>query len=78
MLKWRAIRMKKIVEGAVNSLKISIGAAQDDLIALRNKRMEICKGCDFRDKLLERCKKCGCFLKMKTASVSSSCPINEW
>lgn len=41
-------------------------------------RLEICSGCEFYHKPSKRCKKCGCFLKWKTAWRSQKCPIGKW
>ena len=41
-------------------------------------RMDICKQCEFFEPILERCKKCGCFLKAKTMFRSQACPIGKW
>lgn len=40
-------------------------------------RKEICKQCD---KLIElnRCSICGCFMDVKVAIPSASCPDNKW
>lgn len=42
------------------------------------KRMEICNNCEFINKKSQRCNKCGCFLKWKTAWRSQKCPIGKW
>ena len=42
------------------------------------KRLEICEGCEFYHAPSKRCKKCGCFLKWKTAWRSQSCPVGKW
>lgn len=39
-------------------------------------RLAICQGCDFYDG--HRCKKCGCFMNLKTRLRSASCPIGKW
>jgi hypothetical protein len=46
----------------------------------RQRRLEICQGCEFliRGKSHDRCSKCGCFIKWKTALESWHCPINKW
>jgi hypothetical protein len=41
-------------------------------------RLAICEGCEFFHAPSKRCKKCGCFLKWKTAWRSQSCPIGKW
>jgi hypothetical protein len=42
------------------------------------KRFAICESCEFFHKPSQRCKKCGCFLKWKTAWRSQKCPIGKW
>lgn len=41
-------------------------------------RLEICKGCEHFSKLSLRCKKCGCFMKLKTQLEKAYCPIGKW
>lgn len=41
-------------------------------------RLEICKSCEFYILDQDRCAKCGCPLKSKSAWKSSSCPIGKW
>jgi len=41
-------------------------------------RVAICENCEFFNKPSERCRKCGCFLKWKTAWRSQRCPIGKW
>jgi hypothetical protein len=40
------------------------------------KRLEICSSCEYISD--NKCKKCGCFLDLKTSSFSASCPLNKW
>lgn len=42
------------------------------------KRFEICKGCPELIKLTTQCKKCGCFMKVKTKLEAATCPIGKW
>jgi hypothetical protein len=48
------------------------------------RRLEICKGneeyypCDYYFKATGNCKRCGCFVKLKTKFKTQSCPINKW
>lgn len=42
------------------------------------KRMDICKQCEFFEPIFGRCKKCGCFLKVKTMFRTQACPIGKW
>jgi hypothetical protein len=41
-------------------------------------RMDICKQCDFLNKTLIACKKCGCFMIAKTRLEKARCPIGKW
>lgn len=45
---------------------------------LRNKRMDICRSCEFFIKAGSRCQKCGCFMKAKTYLGNASCPVGKW
>jgi hypothetical protein len=52
-----------------------------DEITLQS-RMDICKGCEFWDKLAlngtGRCKKCGCSTWAKLRMATESCPLEKW
>ena len=41
-------------------------------------RLEICKTCDFFRQTTQTCKKCGCFMKLKTTLENAKCPIGKW
>ena len=41
-------------------------------------RLAICNTCSFFDKRLVKCKKCGCFMRLKTTLREASCPIGNW
>lgn len=41
-------------------------------------RLEICKGCEWFRQRTQTCKKCGCFMKLKTTLESARCPIGKW
>lgn len=41
-------------------------------------RLDLCNNCEFYDKEKSRCKKCGCFMLVKTGWSSASCPIGLW
>jgi hypothetical protein len=45
---------------------------------LKEKRLAICKGCDFFNEKKVKCMKCGCFLNYKALLPSSKCPIGKW
>jgi len=53
------------------------GANQLSLDEIRN-RYAICEGCEFFYAPSKRCKKCGCYLKWKTAWRSQKCPVGKW
>jgi len=40
-------------------------------------RYTICKGCEWLSDS-GRCKKCGCFMKLKSRFAAMSCPIGKW
>lgn len=42
------------------------------------KRLAICKGCEFYLKPTGQCLKCGCFMKIKTRIKSLPCPIDKY
>jgi hypothetical protein len=42
------------------------------------KRFNICKGCPELIQLTKTCKKCGCFMQMKTKLEHAVCPIGKW
>jgi hypothetical protein len=42
------------------------------------KRLNICKNCEFFFTPTSQCKKCGCFMNIKTKMSHASCPINKW
>jgi len=44
----------------------------------RNIRYDICKKCEWFFASTNSCKKCGCFMAVKTYMPSQSCPIGKW
>lgn len=44
--------------------------------SLSIERLSICKACEFY--IDERCSKCGCQMRAKTAIATSFCPIGKW
>lgn len=42
------------------------------------KRLEICKSCPELISLSTQCKKCGCFMAIKTKLEAAKCPIGKW
>lgn len=43
-----------------------------------DRRLAICQTCEFFIQKTERCRKCGCFMKLKTKLEKANCPINKW
>jgi hypothetical protein len=37
-----------------------------------------CLPCEYYDKLADRCRKCGCHLKVKIDWATTDCPLNRW
>lgn len=45
---------------------------------IANERLDICKACPELIELTSQCKKCGCFMGMKTKLKKANCPIGKW
>jgi len=43
-----------------------------------SRRFEICKACPELIRLTKQCKKCGCFMAVKTKIQSAVCPMEKW
>lgn len=41
-------------------------------------RLSICQKCPELRKITHQCKKCGCFMNVKTKLNSAKCPIGKW
>jgi hypothetical protein len=41
-------------------------------------RFEICKACPELIKVTNQCKKCGCFMAVKTKLEQATCPLQKW
>lgn len=41
-------------------------------------RYDICLACPELIKLTKQCKKCGCFMAVKTTLEQATCPIGKW
>ena len=41
-------------------------------------RIEECERCDYFDKQQTRCRKCGCYMKVKVKFTNTACPIGKW
>jgi hypothetical protein len=49
--------------------------SDEDLIKYR---LEICNSCEWLDKRLVKCRKCGCFMKLKSTLKQATCPLEKW
>ena len=45
---------------------------------IQEERMSICIGCPELIKATKQCKKCGCFMEMKTKLPHAECPLQKW
>jgi hypothetical protein len=45
---------------------------------LKQFRMDICKGCEHFRKTNQTCRKCGCFMSLKTTLKAAKCPVDKW
>lgn len=43
-----------------------------------DERYEVCLGCEHLFKPTRQCKKCGCFMQIKTRLAEASCPVGKW
>lgn len=43
-----------------------------------NRRLSICRGCEFFSSEAQRCQKCGCYLSVKTYLKAEKCPVGKW
>jgi hypothetical protein len=41
-------------------------------------RLKICNECEWFHKGLAKCRKCGCFMKLKSTLKQAECPIQKW
>lgn len=42
------------------------------------RRLSICKACPELIQVTSQCKKCGCFMSIKTKLDAAKCPIGKW
>lgn len=67
---------EKIGELAEKATEIDLNLTVPDKIA--ESRMSICNSCEHLYKPASTCRKCGCFMTLKTKLKFASCPINKW
>jgi hypothetical protein len=73
-------QMIRNVGGSIvrNVQSVAHGNALNISEADKEKRLNICKSCEFYDAGQERCSKCGCYLKVKTYLKAERCPVGKW
>ena len=47
-------------------------------LTISDARLDICKSCPELIRFTGQCKKCGCFMKIKTRLQGATCPIGKW
>jgi hypothetical protein len=45
---------------------------------LSNARLDICKSCPELIPVVNQCKKCGCFMDLKSTLKIAKCPLGKW
>lgn len=45
---------------------------------IADSRMQLCEQCPELIKMTKQCKKCGCFMALKTKLKLASCPMGKW
>lgn len=45
---------------------------------IKEERLTICRSCEFLFEPTLQCKRCGCFLKLKTSFAFFKCPVDKW
>jgi hypothetical protein len=45
---------------------------------IQQERFSICLSCPYLEPVSNRCKKCGCFMGVKTWMMNQKCPIDKW
>jgi hypothetical protein len=45
---------------------------------LKESRLAICRTCEHFKPKLEKCRLCGCFMRLKTELENARCPIEKW
>ena len=70
-----AINNDKIDMRNISSRFKNILLHDQDII---DRRWSECEKCEFLLKPTNNCKKCGCFMNVKTKVATASCPIGKW
>ncbi len=78
----RIDKIKQIIEANKNSsvspldlVKPGTEWAEE---SVANERFSICQACPELINISKQCKKCGCFMAIKTKMQAATCPIGKW
>ena len=61
---------------AINQRIAAMPAAQKAPPGEYARRLELCRGCD--ELLSGTCRKCGCYVELRAAARTGSCPCQYW
>ncbi len=64
--------VKDVVIGGIGSDNIFVDST------VQNKRMDLCRSCEYYNKSSNRCQQCGCWMIQKIKFKVSTCPIERW
>jgi len=75
--------MADVIKNGLKSLFLATKGAvtgEDQYVSeeIQEARQNICNGCTHRNKALNQCKKCKCFISFKSRLKRESCPIDKW
>lgn len=45
---------------------------------LMEQRLAICNECPWLNKTFMKCRKCGCFMQLKSTLLQAKCPLGHW
>lgn len=69
---------KAIANGNATIFSAISKAEYLDDVELIDKRMSLCLECPELISITKQCKKCGCFMSVKTKLTNAVCPIGKW
>jgi len=78
MSKWEDYKKKQEEERTVKPWDVLNPNAEWADEEKAKQRYSICRSCPELIKLTSQCKKCGCFMKVKTKLEQAVCPIGKW
>ena len=67
-----------IYKGYKNLIKDKMLLLDEEEQELFDKRYDICKVCLFRNKTIDSCMLCNCYLPAKTKCLECKCPKEYW